>query len=228
MKIRRVIAGNVALLLLAAVSVQGADKLTVYHARFGSQMRIQGTANALHKVWLIQSPVIGGTLEVGPNFPTEPGQAVTPGKVEAKANAFIPARSLKSINEDGSHYDDRMDEVTGVHLKVTQYPRISYRLTELTLKEVPKTKDAPYVFDSKGDLTICGVTKPIEMTVNVLPQPNKELRITGNTSVKMSDYKVKPVDINLMVYHIKTGDEVKLTFTWVLAQPKTAAAEASK
>ena len=30
--------------------------------------------------------------------------------------------------------------------------RIIYHLTELTLKEAPKTKDAPYVFEAKGDL----------------------------------------------------------------------------
>ena len=63
-------------------------------------------------------------------------------------------RSLKSIEKDGKPYSDRMDEIMCEHLKETQFKQIIYKLTELTLKEVPKTKDAPYVFDSTGELTI--------------------------------------------------------------------------
>ena len=59
----------------------------------------------------MESPIIGGMLEVGAGFPTEPGQAVTPGKVEAKADAFIQVRSLKSVEKDGKPYSDKMDEV---------------------------------------------------------------------------------------------------------------------
>ena len=42
-------------------------------------------------------------------------------------------------------------------------------VAELLHKEAPKTKDAPYVFDSTGDLTIAGTTKTIKMPVNILP-----------------------------------------------------------
>ena len=226
MKIRTLIAGNIALLLLATVSVRAAGPVTIYNARSGSKMRIEGTANIIHPTWQIESPIIGGMMEIGPGFPTEPGQAVTPGKVEAKADAFIQVRSLKSVKQDGSHYDDRMDEVTYEHLKEAQFKQIFFHLTELTLKEAPKTKDAPYVFDAKGDLTVAGVTNKITMVVNVLPLADKRLEITGSTAVKMTDFKVEPVDINLVLGHIKTGDEVKLVFKWLLGPKKTPAAAA--
>ena len=227
MKTRRLIAGNIALLLLAAVAAQAADQMTVYRAVPGGKMRIDGTANVLHTSWQIASPIIGGMMEVGPNFPTEPGQAVTPGKLDAKASAFIIVNSLKSVNEDGTPYSDHMDEIMREHLKEAQYKRIFYRLDELTLKEAPKTKDAPYVCEAKGDLTIAGVTNKTTMTVNILPLPDKKLQITGNTAVKMTDYKVAPVDINLLIGHIKTGDEVKLVFKWMLA-PRRSPATAAK
>lgn len=230
MKIRTLIAGNIALLLLATTALQAADQMTIYNARSGSKMRIEGTANIIHPTWQIESPIIGGMMEVGPNFPIEPGQAVPVGKVDAKADAFIQVRSLKSVKEDGSHYDDHMDEVMCEHLKEAQFKRISYHLTELTLKEAPKTKDAPYVFDAKGDLTIAGVTNNIAMVVNIRPLADpkeKRLEITGTTAVKMTDYKVAPVDINLVLGHIKTGDEVKLVFKWLVGQKK-AVASASK
>jgi hypothetical protein len=213
--------------MLATAGLQAADQMITYSAKPGSKMRIEGTANILHPTWQIESPIIGGMLEVGPGFPTEPGQAATPGKIEAKANVFLQVRSLKSVEADGKPYSDRMDEVMCEHLKEAQFKRIFYHLTELALKEAPKAKDAPYVFEAKGDLTVAGVTNKITMMVNILPLPDKKLEITGSTAVKMTDFKVDPVDINLVVGHIKTGDEVKLIFKWIVAQPKTRAAAAS-
>ena len=83
MKIRTVIAGNIAFLMLATAGLQAADQMITYSAKPGSKMRIEGTANILHPTWQIESPIIGGMIEVGPGFPTEPGQAATPGKIEA-------------------------------------------------------------------------------------------------------------------------------------------------
>ena len=230
MKIRTVIAANISLLLLATASLQAADQTTTYIARPGSKMRIEGTANIIHPTWQIESPIIGGMLEVGPGFPIEPGQAATPGKIEASGRAFMSVRSFKSVESDGKPFSDRMDEVTYEHLKETQFRTINYKLTELTLKEVPKAKDAPYVFDSTGDLTVAGTTKKITMPVNILPlvdpKGEKRLEITGSITVKMTDFKVDPVDINLVVGHIKTGDDVKLVFKWIVGQKKVAAAAA--
>lgn len=228
MKTRTVMAGNIALLLLATAAVQAADQMTTYMARSGSKMKIEGTANIIHPTWQIEGNMIGGLLEVGPGFPTEPGQAATPGKIEAAGRSFLSVRSLKSVEADGKPYSDRMDEVTYEHLKEAQFKQIYYKVTELVLKEAAKTKDAPYVFDSTGDLTVAGTTNTIKMPVNVVPtigaNGEKRLEITGNITIKMTDFKVDPVDINLVVGHIKTGNEVKLSFKWILAQKKAVAA----
>jgi polyisoprenoid-binding protein YceI len=207
--------------------------MTVYNARSGGKMRIEGTANIIHPTWQIEGTTIGGMMEVGSNFPTEPGQTVAPGKVDAKADVFIPVRSLTSRKEDGEHYNDRMDEVTYEHLKEAQFKRIFYHLSEMTLKELPKSNDAPYVFEAKGDLAISGVTNKTTMTVNVLPTlyktdkvTEKRLEITGTTAVKMTDFKDEIVDINLGIGHIKTGDEVKLVFKWIVGQKRAPVAAA--
>jgi hypothetical protein len=211
-------------LLLAMVSLPAAGQTTTLAARSGSKMRIEGTSN-IHD-WQVESPFIGGKLEVGANFPLDPGQAATPGKVEAKGDVFVQVRSLKSVEKDGKAYSDKMDEVMWEHMRETDNKRITYRLTELTLKEAAKAKDAPYVFEAKGDLAVAGVTNPITMTVNVLPLGDKKFKITGSTNLKMTSFKIDPPAPKIALGMIKTGDDVKLIFEWMLAQPKAPAAAA--
>ena len=222
---RTLITGTIALSLLATLSLPAADQMTTFAARSGSKMRIEGTSN-IHD-WQVESPFIGGFIEVGPSFPMEPGQAATPGKVEAKGDVFIQVRSLKSLEKDGKPYSDKMDEVMWEHMKETDNKRIIYRVSELTLKEAPKAKDAPYVFEAKGDLAVAGVTNKITMTVNVLPLGEKKLKITGTTNLKMTDYKIEPPSPKIAMGLIKTGDDVKLIFEWMLG-PRRIPAAATK
>lgn len=224
MKTRIIIAANIALVLLASLSVLAADQSTKYYARSGSKMRIEGTST-IHD-WQVEGTLIGGYFEVGPGFPTEPGQAATPGKVNAHAEPFIMVRTLKSIEKDGKPYSDRMDEVMYEHLKVQQNPKISFHLTDLTLKEPAKSKDTPFLFEAKGQVSVAGVTNDITMPVSVLPLGDKKLKISGKTSLKMTDFKVEPP--NPLGLGIKTGDDIKIIFDWMVGQrnpPATAAAK---
>lgn len=216
MKKQIIIAGYLALFLLGGVSVQAADPVR-FDAKPGSKMRLEGTSN-IHD-WQVEGNIIGGFIEASQNFPTEPGATVTPGKMEAKVEAFIPVRSLKSIEKDGKAYSDKMDEIMYGKLQPEiKFARIAFQVKELTLKEAPKTKDAPYVCDAKGDLTVAGITKEVPMTVNILPQADKKLKVSGTVTIKMTDFKIDPPAPKIALGMIKTGDDVKLIFDWVLAQ----------
>jgi hypothetical protein len=213
---------NVALLLLASLSVQAADQMTKYYAKSGSKMRMEGTSN-IHD-WQVEGTLIGGFFEVAPSFPSEPGQAATPGKIEAHAEPFIMVRSLKSVEKDGKPYSDRMDEVMYEHLKAQDSPKIVFHMTDLTLKESAKSKDAPYVCEAKGQLAVAGVTSDITMPVNIVVLGDKKLKISGTTTVKMSDFKIDPPAPKIAMGMIKTGDEVKIIFDWMVAQRAAPAA----
>ncbi len=202
--------------LVAAISLQAAESVRL-NATQGSKMRIEGTSN-IHD-WRCESKLIGGFLEVSPNFPLEPGQAATPGKVEAKGEAFVPVRSLKSLEADGRPYSDKMDDIMYEKLQAEKFQRVSYRLTELTLKEAAKSKDAPYVFDSKGELAVGGVTNTISMPVKVLPLGEKKWKVSGTIGLKMTDFKIEPPAPKIALGLIKTGDDVKLIFDWMLKSP---------
>src|SRR5205814_5456349 len=171
---RTVIAGTIGIGLLATFTLRAADQMTVFQAKTGPgmKMRLEGTST-IHD-WQVEGPLIGGFLEVGPKFPTEPGQAATAGKIEAKAEVFIPVRSLKSIEKDGSPYSDRMNEVMYEKLKQSANPKILFHLTDLDLKEPAKSKDAPYVFEAKGDLAVAGKTNKITMSVKITPLGEKK------------------------------------------------------
>ena len=108
MNTRTLIAGTVAGLLLAGATLRAADTMTRFDSRPGSKVRIEGTSS-VHD-WRMEGKLIGGFLEVGPNFPSEPGQTVQPGKIEAHADIFIPVRSLTSLEKDGKPYSTAMDD----------------------------------------------------------------------------------------------------------------------
>ena len=232
MKRNRAFLTGVAILLLTGISLQGADSMTRLTPRGGSKMKIEGTSN-IHD-WRADSPLILGYLEVGSGFPLEAGQSVTPGKVEAKGQAIVITRTLTSKKENGEHYDNKMDENIYKGLKANESAgsNIVFYVKELVLKEASKSKDAPYVFDAKGDLAIAGVTNSVSMPVNVLLMTDEKtkmtkVKISGTTTVKMSEYKVKPETFLLGAFTV--GDPISVKFDWMLGpQPKAPAPAASK
>jgi hypothetical protein len=231
MKLKLRIAGWFSMAVAVCVMTQNlqaaeSGKTTRLTQRSGSKMRIEG--HALTGDWQTESGVIIGFVEVGPNFPVEPGQTVTPGKVEAKGDASVSVRSFKSKKKDGNYYSDAMDDKMYNMLQETNHPKIVFKLTELAVKEVPQDKTAPYVLDAKGDLAVAGVTNAISFPVKVLPQGEKDgdkrVKISGEVPLKMSQFKVSPAQI----LFVKTEDDVKIKFDWVVGEKKAASASGEK
>ena len=196
-----------------------APPLQQFAARSGSRLRIEGTSN-LHD-WQVESPFIGGTLEIGGGFPLEPGQTLEPGPVQAQAEVFIQVRSLKSVEKDGRPYSDKLDEIMYESLRAKQYPRIGYRSTEMTLKGTTNVNEVlQYEFDSRGELVVAGVTNEIAMPVFIVPLGNGKLRVSGATYLKMTSFQVDPPGPTTALGMIKTGDDVSIQFEWQVAARK--------
>jgi hypothetical protein len=213
--------GYIALALAAALPLQAADAIRLNSKPGNLKVRIEGTSN-IHD-WQVEGKLIGGYIEVGQNFPLEPGKAAEPGKVDAKVEAFIPVRSLRSIEKDGSPYSTKMDDIMYEKLRVADFDRVVFRLQEMTLKEAAKSKDAPYVFDAKGEVVVGGVTNQITLPVNITPLGEGQLKIVGSIGMKMSDFKIEPPAPAIAAGLIKTGDPVTVKFEWLVAQKKAAA-----
>ncbi|HYG35385.1 MAG TPA: YceI family protein, partial [Clostridia bacterium] len=166
--------------------------------------------------------LIGGYMEVGSDFPIQPGASAKPGPVEARAEAFITIRGLKSVEKDGQPYSDKMDSIMYEKLLAKTHPRILYYLSELALEKSAQSESAPYVFKSKGNLVVAGVTNQIDMPVQVLPLGEDKLKITGAVAVKMTDFRIEPPAPKWLAGIIKTGDEVKLSFEWLVGRKSPA------
>lgn len=215
--LRWLIVANLTLLMCSYPAVEAADEdWTEYRARpGGSKMRIEGTSTL--GAWQSESRIVGGTVQVPPELVADPA-AIKPGKQEMKANVFIPIRSLKSVKDDGSAYDSRMDDIMYEKLRMSEHPNIEYRLTSLVAKEGPKTAEGGIPLEAEGELVIGGVTQKLTMPVTMKVLDAKRLEFTGTVTTKMTDFEIEPPAPKIALGAIKTGDEVKLLFEWVVAR----------
>jgi polyisoprenoid-binding protein YceI len=203
---RLLLAATVAVLSLAT---RAADDWVRYTAQpAGSQVRVDGTST-IHD-WSVESKLIGGYIEFDPAFNLD---HPAPGKVNARVAVLIPVRQLKSDKT-------AMDTIMYESMKEKDHRRIDYRLTEMTLKDAPKSPEAPLLFDTKGELVVAGITNVIQMPVTLTRVDKDKLKFTGSTSVKMTSFGIQP-PTKFGVF--STGDDVKLTFEWLTARRDLAA-----
>ena len=188
-----------------------------------SKARVVGTsttAGISEHEWSVESPIIGGLMELDSNLLKDPASA-KPGKVDAKVQVTVPARQLKSGKK-------QMDDVMHEALKTAQHSRIEYRLTELTLKEAPKTPDAPLVFDAKGDLTVAGVTNQVAFPVTITRLEKDQLKVSGTAPLKMSAFKVVTRPPKIALGLVKTGDDIQVSFDWLTQKSDASTESAAK
>jgi polyisoprenoid-binding protein YceI len=203
--------------LVAALSLAGAvsaQELARFAAQPGSKVKIDGTST-VHD-WTVEGGIIGGALELDSKFVADPTKA-QPGVLPAKVEAVIPVRSIKSGKKS-------MDDIMHAAMKQPQHPQIRYRLTELTLKEAPKSAEGPFTFDSKGELVVAGVTNKVTFPVTMTRVDKNRMKTTGATSVKMTSFGIQPPAPKIALGLISTGDDVKIAFEWNTAAAATAAA----
>jgi hypothetical protein len=192
---------GLAVAALALATTLSAQNLTKFESKPGTKLKMDGTSS-IHD-WSVETGIVAGTMELDSGFLANPTSA-KPGTIPAKVQTTLPVRSLKSGTKA---LDDRMYEA----MKTQRFPKIEYRLTELSLKETPKSADGPFAFDSKGELTVSGVTNKVSFPVT-MTRADKTIKTTGNTSVKMTSFGITPPGL---ILGIKTGDDVTITFDWV-------------
>jgi polyisoprenoid-binding protein YceI len=214
--LRWLIAANLALFLTASPVLEAADDWVEYRARpGGSKMTIQGGSTMGD--WQSESRIVGGTVQIDPGLAADP-TTIKAGKLAVKANVSIPIRSLKSMKADGSPYSPAMDNIMYEKLQMAEHPNIQYRLTALAAKEGAKAADGRIPLEAEGEIVVGGVTQKVTMPVTMKVLDAKRIEFAGSVEVKMSDFNIEPPAPAIAGGLIKTDDEVKLSFEWVVAR----------
>lgn len=189
---KRITLSAIALLVFLG-GMAAADR---YTPATGSLVRIEGTST-LH-AWKMEGSTINGSVTAPPI------EQWTNGTAHSEVSVSIPVTSIKSEHA-------KMDKLMAEALKAGANPTIRYELTSAALAN----RDANPLLNTRGKLTIAGVTREVEMQITATRQPGNTYVLTSQIPIRMSDYGIKPP--TAMLGTIKTGDDVKVTFRWIVA-----------
>jgi len=214
---------TVAIIALLMIGMRaGAEDSIVYKpVADGSKVKIDGTSS-LHD-WTVNGQQIDGKIEFLVKVPNgATAKQITAAILadpKVKADVSIPVSSLKSAKKD-KDMDKKMYEA----LKSKDNPTISYYLTELKVVSESKPDQTDFRLQTIGELTIAGERRTLKMPMDIQVLEGRQLRVTGNTWIKMSDYNIKR--ITALGGMIKCGDTVEVKVDWLLASPSPAVAGA--
>ena len=192
-----------AVMALTLVCQAAAEPIRYEGPLTGSKCKMDGTSNMpMHSDWNMESVIVTGFMEVDADFPESALTNAAAAKPVTQVS--IPVRSFKSSSAT-------MDSKMQGHMKITKFPKIEYRLIALKPTS-PAGATGALKFDAVGALTITGVTVTNTMPVTIEKKDGK-LRVVGTAPVKMSSHGLEPYKFLL----VSTGDDLKITFDWVLA-----------
>ncbi len=108
---------------------------------------------------------------------------------------------VKDLKSDNSGLDKNAYKA----LKADKYKYISYKLVSAKLSP----EKGGYLAQTKGKLTIAGITNDIAMDIHLIVDKNT-ITYKGSYQLNMSDYNVEPP--SFMMGMMSTGDELKISF----------------
>ena len=188
-----------------ALAASAAAQTVRYEAQpTGSKVKMEGTST-IHD-WTVESSTIDGFIEADGKLLE--ATLKDPKPIKPSVQVSIPVSTLKS-------YAEAMDAVMQDHLNMADYPRIEYRLIELK-PTFAAGAAGPLKFDAVGALTVSGTT--IEWL------DKARVKIAGSTPLKKTDFDIQPPAPRILgMPLIKTGDDIKISFEWLLSQKTESA-----
>jgi hypothetical protein len=162
----------------------------------GSFVYMEGDST-LHKYQMNANALLGSALLKGKDGLEK---ALETGGVESMT-LVVPVKNLKS-RESG------LDSNAYKALLEKDNPNIQFVLDSETLKGSLLT--------AQGNLTIAGTTAPVTLSAQATVTGDK-VRIQGVQKLKMSDFKVVPPSISLLVTSITCSDGIEIHYDVVFA-----------
>jgi len=205
-------------LLLAAIIAAGARAQSSEAERYdadlaANHLTIEGTST-LHN-WKVEAKIFRGYLIFHENelasLWENSGSSAQP--LAPTVRVEIPVTSLTSGKRG---MDEKMHEA----LKARAHPAITYRLesAKLTTRQTNQRDDSggSLTINTQGVLTVAGAERAVDIPMQVRRLSKNRLEISGETSLRMTDFGIDPP--RAMLGTLRTGDQVRVRWTWVLAQ----------
>jgi len=165
------------------------------------KITIEGTAT-IYGNWACEGNAI---------IKTTPGAALEP--VAGFPGGVQTTLVTVSVN-DVECGDGTMNNHLRKALKEKNYPEIHFEMDKYNLQN---DGDAVKAF---GELTIAGVTKPVELDAALTALPEGGVRVVGKTNIQMLDYSVKPP--SLLFGTLKVANDVTVKFDTAIHPPEEA------
>jgi hypothetical protein len=175
-----------------AAGISAAPGGTLLALQKGSVLYLAGDST-LHKFEMGATALQGSAALKSP----EPEKAVKAGAVGAMS-LIVPVKSLKS-KEKG------LDENAYKALKADAIPEIKFILK----KAVPAADGKS--LKAEGTLSVAGTTAPVVLNAEVFFKDG-QVRLKGVQKLKMTDFKVQPPSISLLVASIDCKDDVEIHY----------------
>lgn len=176
------------------LSVDISEKPQTGNLSFSSDSRIQINGDSTMRKFSATSTDLNLKAKALLKSDTETNLPWTPVELEM----ILPVNSLKSGEET---LDDHMHE----NLKMDKFPEIRMKLSTLLVSAVDSKTQSTVT--ASGTLTVAGVTKPIELKVD-LTKEGENLKIKGIKKLLMSDFGIVPP--TMMLGALKTRDEIEI------------------
>lgn len=149
------------------------------------------------------------------------GEATVPETEEAPSlKTFSSKLLLLKIDIQVDSFEcgkQRMNEDLREALKSDQFPEITFLYEDSILLSTPTDMNDGFQLRVRGLLTVAGTTKEIQFNTEAYYINQRRVRATGQTTINMTDYEVKPPTAFMGL--IKANEELTVNFD-LIAEPK--------
>ena len=206
--------GGFLALVLAARAAAESTGTERYEADVGSSHVTVAGTSTLHD-WHIEGHHVAGDVSM-----PEDELAALWGSTDLPAQRLAPTVRVDipvaSLTSGTRGMDEKMHEA----LKAKAHPMITYRLesAKVTTHQIAQGDDAggSLTIETTGVLTVAGVERTVDIPMHVRRLSDHRLEISGDTSLRMTEFGIDPP--KAMLGTIRTGDAVRVHWTWVLAR----------
>jgi hypothetical protein len=183
-----------------------------------SKIHVEGTSDVVD--WSLDTSKFVGFLELNqPLFAPSSSQG-SPVDLQAQAEFCIPVKYFGNGNTT-STFSDKTDQAVLHHaLRTTENPNVVYRLHHLMATNPPFSEFSTLVLQSTGEVVIGGVTNSVSIPIQI-SRKDDGLRLSGATSLKLSDFGIDPLLVQSKHWAVTVGDTVESSFDLQLKKVET-------